>query len=450
MNIITISYSKTFSDTRVIKYIKFYLERSFNVTCFGLDDNDNNHLYKNQNFKYKKINLKLEKDNNKIDYKSIFTKLFFKLLILAIITLIFTVLNEKINHLEFKFLNKIVLNSFLLISLFFLIKKNFFLKRLLSFSKRLFHFSNEINLFLEKEENKKNFDIIHTHDLWTILAALRIKKKFPNSKLLIDLHELYTELPNQRLLQKFISLTFIYYLKLYKKKIYKIITINEEIKNYYTKRFKLSSMVINNSCEDDKIDNCINLDNIPTSLIKLKQEGHKILIYQGGLSPHRGIEEICNFFVKYPPKNWVFLVMGNGKLKSIIDDLILKTNNIFIIPAVSLDKLFAYTNFADLGLINYVNNCLNHNFCNPNKLWEYSRCSLPMMLSNCQSFINLNEKYQFAKIIDTNNIAKLSEIFKNLDIKELSKMSKNSKLFYDNNNWEKEKIKIDREILSIK
>jgi hypothetical protein len=457
MNIITISYSKTFSDTRVIKYIKYYLEKSFSVTCFGLDDNDNNYLYKNKNFKYTSIKLKSEKDYKKINYKFNFTKLFFKLLILAIIFLIFKVINKTIDNLELNLLNKFFLNFnfvLLLMFLFFFGKKLLFLKRLLSFPKRLLsfpkrlnHFYNEIIFFLERGANKKKFDIIHTHDLWTILVSLRIKKNFPNSKLVVDLHELYSELPNQGYFKKIIALSLIYYLRLNKKKIYKIITINEEIKNYYIQKFKLPSLVINNSSEDDRMNSSVNLDQIPASLIKLKQEGKKILIYQGGLSPYRGIEEMCNFFITSPPQNWFFLIMGNGNLKTSISNFVLKSNNIFLMPAVPLDKLAAYTNFADLGLINYENICLNHNFCNPNKLWEYGRVGLPMLLSNCSSFVNLNNQYGFAEIIRKDDYENLMKIFDSLTNEKLSKMSKNSRLFFNNNSWEKEKIKIDKEIL---
>jgi glycosyltransferase involved in cell wall biosynthesis len=451
VNIITISYSKTFSDTRVIKYIKFYLEKSFTVTCFGLDDNDNNCLYKNKNFKYESIKLKSEKDYNKINHKSNFTKLFFKLLILGIIFLIFKVINKTIDNLELNLLNKFFVNfNFVLLLIFlFLINKLSFKKRLLFFLKRLYHFYNEIIFFLERGENKKNFDIIHTHDLWTILVALRLKKKFPNAKLIVDLHELYSELPEQNFFHKKFAQIFLLYLKFNKQKIFKFITINNQIKNYYLRKYQFTPIItINNSCpEGDKKNNFkININEI---LKNLKKERKKILMYHGGISLNRGVIEICKFFTECEIKDWVFYIMGSGKgteqIKELIDQNI--KNNIFLTNSVKLYELQHYSSFADMGLINYKNNCLNHNYCTPNKLWEYSRASLPMLLSNCTSFIELNKKYNFGKIIDDKNYDGLQKVFLNLTNEELQKLSANSRNFYMKENWEVEKKKIDREIL---
>ena len=452
MNIITISYSKTFSDTRVMKYIQFYLEKSFNITCFGLDDNDNNYLYRNKNFKYESINLGSGKDYNKINYKSNFTKLFFKLLILAIIFLIFKVINKTIDNLELNLLNKFFLNFnfvLLLMFLFFFRKKLLFLKRLLTFTKRLNHFYNEIIFLLERGENKKNFDIIHTHDLWTILVALKVKKKFPNAKLIVDLHELYSELPEQNFFRKKLAQIFLFYLKFNKQKIFKFITINNQIKNYYVRKYQFTPITtINNSCPEEgkKSDFKININKI---LKNLKKERKKILMYHGGISLNRGVIEICKFFTECEIKDWVFYIMGSGKeteqIKELIDQNI--KNNIFLTNPVKLNELQHYSSFADMGLINYKNNCLNHNYCTPNKLWEYSRASLPMLLSNCTSFIELNKKYNFGKIIDDKNYDGLQKVFLNLTNEELQKLSANSRKFYMKENWEVEKKKIDREIL---
>jgi glycosyltransferase involved in cell wall biosynthesis len=422
MNICIISYTLTFADTRVIKYVKYYLSLGHTVYCYGLDKNKNNNLQAN-NFYYKNIFKK--KTNNIYKFSTSFFLEFFKLLVMLPYALILSI--RYIKKIDINFL-KNTLNS------------------LNSFKRYLLATARLLEIFKEKK-----IDIIHIHDIWVLPAAFVLKKKNPNAKVIIDLHELYSELPFQTNLSKFVVYIFYYYIKLNLRKIYKIVTINEPIKNYYIKKFKFKSLVvINNSCEDIKISNSISVKKIPLKLRLLKQKGKKILIYQGGLSIYRGIEEMCNFFLKYPPENWFFLIIGSGSLEPEINNIINKTNNIYKIPLVSLNELSNYSAFADMGLINYENNCLNHNFCNPNKLWEYSRCGLPMMLSNCQSFIDLNKKYQFAKIIDSKNIASLSKIFKSLDNQILSKMSKNSRLFYDNKNWEKEKKIIDRELLAIK
>ena len=72
-----------------------------------------------------------------------------------------------------------------------------------------------------------------------------------------------------------------------------------------------------------------------------------------------------------------------------------------------------------------------------------------MLLSNCTSFIELNNKYNFGKIIDDKNYEGLLKIFSDLTDKELEKLSANSSKFYMKENWEVEKNKIDSELLDL-
>lgn len=56
----------------------------------------------------------------------------------------------------------------------------------------------------------------------------------------------------------------------------------------------------------------------------------------------------------------------------------LSSSNIYSYPAVSPD----YTSSADFGILFYENNCLNHNYCSPNKMFEYLMAEIPVIASN--------------------------------------------------------------------
>lgn len=439
MNIITVSLSKTFSDTRVMKYIEFYLDKSYFVTCFGVDSYENNFLKKKNNFNYIKFNNKFNQVN-KFSISAVMIAIF--LLALSITSLI----GLEIIHLN---LNIFIIFILIFSLCFFFIFCLHFIIKIFNLLNRVVFYTNQIKFFLNKE--KKKFELIHIHDLWTILMGFYIKKKIPNAKLIVDLHELYSELPRQNFFHKKLSQIFLQFLKLNKKKVFKFITINKHIKNYYIKNYKFIPIItINNSCpiESPKNDFKITIDK---NLLKLKKEKKKILMYHGGISLNRGIIEFCKFFTECEIKDWVFYIMGSGKGAEQIKELIDQNtkNNIFLTNPVKLYELQHYSSFADMGLINYKNNCLNHNYCTPNKLWEYSRASLPMLLSNCTSFIELNNKYNFGKIVDDKNYEGLLKIFSDLTDKELEKLSANSSKFYMKENWEVEKNKIDSELLDL-
>ena len=72
MIVLTVSLSKTFSDTRVMKYINWYLDKSYKVHAIGLDENCDSSIKNNKNFEYGQ----LKKDQKKkLKSKNSFLKL---------------------------------------------------------------------------------------------------------------------------------------------------------------------------------------------------------------------------------------------------------------------------------------------------------------------------------------------------------------------------------------
>ena len=58
---------------------------------------------------------------------------------------------------------------------------------------------------------------------------------------------------------------------------------------------------------------------------------------------------------------------------------------------VKQDILACYTKSADIGVHAIQNTCLNHDFCLPNKLFDYTKCEIPVVVSN------LTEMTKFVK-----------------------------------------------------
>ena len=478
MNILTVSLSKTFSDTRVMKYINWYLDNSYNVTAIGLDEEYKSNLKANKNFAYMQLKKMTEQKtiiNNRL--KKFFKINFYISILIVFISFLlfdFEIFQESIKNIYFNlskdfnllkdtlkyylYSNNIVyfVIVFILISilnLVFILLKN--KKNITNFISFIIRFRKFLKTFQEliDVDKKKFYKIIHLHDIWTLIFLNKIKKKYPDSKIILDLHELYEEVPRQTIEYKIRCKIFIIFLKLYKKKIDHFITINDDIKKYYETKHKLNPiLLISNSCNIINEDILDGTDITYQTLIRLKKENKKILLYHGGLSAYRGIIEVCNFFKNNNPKNWIFIIIGDGKLENLIDDII-KNNlheNIYKFDAVKLNILSIYTKKADLGLINYENNCLNHNYCNPNKLWEYTSCGVPLLLSNCKSFIDLNNQYNFAKIIfDKNKLDEsLSKYLNELnDDEKLKELSNNAVKFYDKNNFIIEKNKFNNFLL---
>ena len=87
--------------------------------------------------------------------------------------------------------------------------------------------------------------------------------------------------------------------------------------------------------------------------------------------------------------------MGYGPLENTIKEEAKNQKNIYFHQAVTAKVLLDYTSSADFGIIFYENNCLNHYYCLPNKMFEYLMAGLPVIVSNL---------YEIRKIVENNSI----------------------------------------------
>ena len=111
------------------------------------------------------------------------------------------------------------------------------------------------------------------------------------------------------------------------------------------------------------------------------------------------------------PPSWAFVLMGNISSDFPYSSISIPNNVIFIDP-VSLDDLPEYTSSASLGLIPYLNNCLNHEYASPNKIWEYSSSGVPLLSSNLKFISSLIKTHNMGT---TSDLEELSDIITYID-----------------------------------
>lgn len=279
----------------------------------------------------------------------------------------------------------------------------------------------------------KKSDFIHCNDLNSLPMGVVIKKIFnKNTKVIYDAHEYeINAIPNQ---SKF-SIKLKYILeKLLIKYTDSVITVSNAIANEYVKLYNIKKpyLVLNTPPlqEVKKHDFFRKTFNIA------KEE--KIFLYQGGLTCGRGIEILLESFKEN--KNTI-VFMGYGNLERLVREYANKYTNIFYHEAASPDILLNYTSSADFGILFYENNCLNHNFCSPNKMFEYIMADLPVIVSNLHEMKNLVETYKIGIVAKENSPEELSravEEIKNLDEQEFKKNLKKARKIF---NWqEQEKV----------
>lgn len=148
-------------------------------------------------------------------------------------------------------------------------------------------------------------DIIHCHEIGCLSAAIKLKNRL-NCKVIYEAHEIYDDLANA-------SITMSkQHQRIHKNNIEHIdgfITVNEHIGQYYTNTY-------NNIPEPIIVPNSV----YPTN--KLEYDGRlheaaklpnnaKIILYQGGFSPNRGLNILLDAAYELP-EDWFVVFMGKG------------------------------------------------------------------------------------------------------------------------------------------
>ena len=296
-------------------------------------------------------------------------------------------------------------------------------------------FARESSVYkILKDENPK---IVHAHDLTALPVCSRYKSKY-KSKLIFDAHEIYDHLAQA---SDIIAANNSKVLSKYSRHVDHFITINRSISNYYRKFYRRlpPALIIKNAT-------------LPTPKFKYDGRLHnaaglnpdkKILIYQGGFAPNRGLINLV-LSSEFLNDEWAIIFMGWGKLedelKRVAKSLFLKkpttVDCIKFLPKVNQNELPYWTAGATVGIIPYENTGLNHWYCNPNKLWEYPNANVPILVSPFPELRSYIEKHSIGWLLDDpitpQNIA---EVVNSLSDQEINLASSRCKHFIEKDNW---------------
>lgn len=233
----------------------------------------------------------------------------------------------------------------------------------------------------------KSTDIIVANDLDT-LPACHFVSKLREKKLVVDLHELFTEVPevvNRPKVQRFWAKIEGYFLPKHNH----VITVCKSIADYYEEKYNIKVSVVRN---------------IPMKK-KLYQEGDKVdnqvvLLYQGAVNLGRGIETMVDMMA-YLPTHYILWIIGSGDLSKDIETRIANLkleHRIKMFGRKEPADLKNITPQAHLGLSLEENLGLNYYFALPNKLFDYLHADVPMLVSPFPEMSAIVEGYNVGYI----------------------------------------------------
>jgi len=289
------------------------------------------------------------------------------------------------------------------------------------------------------ENVKANFepDVVHIHDHVALSAALRYKQEF-DCPIIWDAHEIYEDLASIEEVRAIVNSRIIGENVPY---LDGFITLNQSIADFYREKYTdlPEAVLIPNAVE--RVAQSSYDGRLHESAVL--EPDQKILLFQGGYSPHRGIPALLDAS-SLLNEDWSLVFMGWGKLETEIRAMIEAESDrpagrprVAMVPSAPHDELLSWTAGASLGTIPYENTGLNHLYCSPNKLWEYPAAGVPVLASDMPEMRKKIEHYGIGltvgRELDPCEIASSINALSNADIDQ---MRENCATYAATENWQ--------------
>jgi len=303
--------------------------------------------------------------------------------------------------------------------------KNFFFQLF-----KYFEFSWKVYQFYKD----KNIKLINIHSVGLLPLGVFLKWVY-KAKLVYDTHELETETNGLVGFRKKAVKTIE---KIFIRKADLILVVGENIADWYGNAYHINRPQVVLNVPNQR---ALKRNNHFREQLGIRDD-QIILLYQGGLAAGRGVHLILEAFKARSDDKVVAVFMGYGPLQHDIQTAATQQKNIFFYPAVAPQIVLEYTSSADFGIHLIQNTCLNHNYCMPNKLFEYAMAGLPVLVSNMKDMSELVRKNQMGAVISDFSVAGINQAIDDLLVQDLTTMKANAYRMACENSWEVQEQKM--------
>ncbi|MCX8111749.1 MAG: glycosyltransferase [Bacteroidia bacterium] len=129
---------------------------------------------------------------------------------------------------------------------------------------------------------------------------------------------------------------------------------------------------------------------------------NRLLLYQGMLHPHRGLEELI-LSLSYA-EDWKLWIAGDGPLRRHLEKLVKQQHlegRVRFLGMVPFEVLEGYTRQATLGVCGELPHGLNHSYALPNKLFDYLQQGIPVLAGEAPLIQRIVRYYGCGTIVDS-------------------------------------------------
>ena len=234
---------------------------------------------------------------------------------------------------------------------------------------------------------RKNISLLYVHDYYMPIIG-GLYHVFTKRKWVYDAHELifYRKKDKVSYRNKF----FLCLEKMFVKSASLVVAANKE-------RRKLMSCVYHLK----KTIYILNVASVRKCKIDLSSKKN-IIVYQGYLSAERGVDFFIYNHIGVNKKYILKLIGGGPQLeyyKAKVNELQLE-NRIVFTGQLDQKCLYEESQSSKIGIITYPLNDLNNYYCSPNKIFEYAKMKIPMIVTKQPFLVALIQKYHMGEVLD--------------------------------------------------
>lgn len=278
---------------------------------------------------------------------------------------------------------------------------------------------------------RRRVDCLNCHSL-PVLPLSVLLKVWKRCKLVYDTHELETETHVSKGLRKNLSK---WVERVFISQVDAVCVVNRSIATWYQKSYGLPRVWVVHNLP-------LRMVSVPerTGLLRnalgLRSPETLLFIYQGLLSPGRGIEMLLDAFAGISGDRHL-VCMGYGPLEEAVRKAGQLHSNIHFMPAVAPDLVQEYTVDADIGLALIENTCLSYYLCAPNKLYEYAACGVAAVVSDFPEMSRFVDSYDCGWKVKL-EVSDIQRLFESIDAEPLKIKRFNARRAGVENCWENE------------
>jgi glycosyltransferase involved in cell wall biosynthesis len=237
------------------------------------------------------------------------------------------------------------------------------------------------------------FSLVVANDLDTLLASY-MSARLRGRHIVYDSHEFYTEVPE--LVQRpGVRKVWLAIERRIFPKLRHIITVNDSIAVAYKERYGSSLSVVRNIPMPRELGSLRSREELG-----LPADRFTLILQGSGINVQRGGEEAVEAMRQLP--ECLLLIIGGGDAWPVLEQLV-KTHQlqdrVRMLPRMPYERMMQYTRNADLGLSLDKDTNLNYRFSLPNKLFDYFRASIPVLVTDLPEVAGLVRRYDAGVVV---------------------------------------------------